>query len=103
MTDNSDGLITDLSTIANRSFVSINLEPQLIAPSPLMVKAAEVLEADPWEWVLTGGEDHTLMGTTNGQPPTGFRKIGTVGKHLPATPVTIDNQPPKYVRGWDSY
>lgn len=103
MTDNSDGLITDLTTMANRSNVSIDLDPQLIAPTPLMIHAAQSLEADPWEWVLSGGEDHTLVGTTNGEPPTGFRVIGTVGKPTAHQPVTVGQQPPRYVRGWDSY
>lgn len=103
MTDNSDGLIADLTTIAHRSGVSIDLDPQAIAPTPLMQEAADLLEADPWQWVLTGGEDHTLLATTFGQAPTGFRTIGTVGKASTTQPVTVDHTAPTHSRGWDTY
>ena len=100
MTDNSDGLIVDLSTIARRSSVSIDLHSADITPPPIIYEAAEILDADPWEWVLTGGEDHTLLATTAGEPPSGFRVIWRVGR---GEGVTIDGQPPRYGHGWVSF
>lgn len=100
MTDNSDGLIVDLSTIARRSGVGIDLHSADIAPPTLLWEAAELLDADPWEWVLTGGEDHTLLATTAGDPPSGFSVIGRV---IRGESVTIDGQAPKYGHGWVSF
>ncbi|MGD7003327.1 thiamine-phosphate kinase [Corynebacterium halotolerans] len=100
MTDNSDGLIVDLTTMAKRSGVNIDLHRDAIAPHHLMVKAGELLGIDPWEWVLTGGEDHTLMATTAEDVPSGFRPIGRV---LRGSGVTIDGTPPEYGTGWVSF
>lgn len=100
MTDNSDGLIVDLTTIARRSGVGIDLHSADIMPSPVVWEAAELLDADPWEWVLTGGEDHTLLATTAGDPPSGFHVIGRVTR---GESVTIDGQSPKYGHGWVSF
>jgi thiamine-monophosphate kinase len=71
---------------------------------------------DPWQWVFTGGEDHTLVGTTAHEPPAGYRAIGEVvavaepedtegtedadGTGLP--PVTVDGRIPAFRGGWDS-
>ena len=97
MTDNSDGLIPDLGTIARRSGVHIDLDSAAIAPDPLLTSAAALLEADPWEWVLSGGEDHTLVGTTHKTAPSGFRVIGTVQR---GGGITVDGQQPSYWQGW---
>lgn len=100
MTDNSDGLIVDLTTVAKRSGVAIELHRDAIAPHKLMVDAGKLLDIDPWEWVLTGGEDHTLMTTTAGDPPSGFRPVGKVIK---GRGVTIDGAEPEYGTGWVSF
>jgi len=59
--------------------------------------------------VLSGGEDHTLLGTTDKEPPAGYRIIGEVKDAGDATkfgeladPVTVDGQRPLYVSGWNS-
>lgn len=103
MTDNSDGLVHDLETMARRSGVTINVDSAGISPSPLMRKAAELLSADPWEWVLSGGEDHTLLATTNCAPPVGFRRIGLVNKQHFHRLVTVDHKTPDYTAGWNSF
>ncbi|WP_257162458.1 thiamine-phosphate kinase [Corynebacterium cystitidis] len=100
MTDNSDGLVHDLGIIARRSGVGIDLSPVAIAPDALLKEAGELLGVDPWQWVLSGGEDHTLLGTTNGKAPSGFRSIGQVTK---GQGVTVDNRPPTYGKGWQSF
>ena len=103
MTDNSDGLIHDLQTMARRSGVTIDVRSESITPTPLMRKAAELLAADPWEWVLSGGEDHTLVATTNGAPPVGFRRIGMIYKQHRHQLVTVDHKTPDYSAGWNSF
>lgn len=100
MTDNSDGLIVDLSTMARRSGVGVDIDSAAIEPAPLLCEAAELLGVDPWTWVLTGGEDHTLLATTAGDAPSGFRTIGQVTR---SDEVTVDGEAPKYDTGWVSF
>lgn len=100
MTDNSDGLIHDLTTMARCSGVGIDLSSVAIAPDALLVAAGELLGVDPWEWVLTGGEDHTLIGTCDGSAPVGFRSIGRVTK---GEQVLIDATAPTHTHGWESF
>lgn len=103
MTDNSDGLLHDLTAVARRSGVRIDLNSAAIAPDLLLVRAGEFLDHDPWQWVCEGGEDHTLLGTLNGEAPVGFRPIGTVCKPAPAGAVTLDGHAPTYTSGWESF
>ncbi|MDN6510763.1 MAG: thiamine-phosphate kinase, partial [Corynebacterium sp.] len=105
MTDNSDGLLRDLTTLAERSGVQLDLDGASLTPDAQLYYAGEVLGVDPWQWVLTGGEDHTLVGTTAKDVPAGYRRLGVVhevsgGSDLPR--VTVDGQPPIYTGGWDS-
>ena len=100
MTDNSDGLVVDLGTIARRSGVGIDLFSSAVAPDDLLIRAAQLLDVDPWEWVLAGGEDHTLLATTAGDPPSGFRTIGRVTRN---DQVTVDGVEPAYGYGWVSF
>ncbi|WP_115684720.1 thiamine-phosphate kinase [Corynebacterium senegalense] len=100
MTDNSDGLVRDIGLIAARSRLSVDLEPAAIAPDALLTAAGELLGVDPWRWVLAGGEDHTLLGTIDGEAPAGFRTIGTVRK---GDGVTVGGEPPAYTTGWESF
>ncbi len=103
MTDNSDGLIVDLSQMAKKSGVRINIDSDAIAPDALLSAAGECLGRDPWEWILTGGEDHTLLSTTFGDAPSGFRPIGHVSRSRPDDPVTVDKKTPAYASGWTSF
>lgn len=100
MTDNSDGLIKDLTTMAELSGVGIDLSGVALTPGPLLAAAGELLGVDPWQWVLTGGEDHTLVGTVDGSAPVGFRSIGTVTR---APGVRVDGHTPAYTGGWESF
>lgn len=123
MTDNSDGLVADLTTIAIRSGVQIDLSSDAITPDDKLCHAAAITGNDPWEWVLTGGEDHTFIGTTAARVPSGYRLIGKVAPipgtpgtlsgtggavqdepapiHAPA-PVLVDGKVPRYCQGWES-
>ena len=105
MTDNSDGLLHDLNHLAARSGTSIDIDSAAIAPDELLVRAGEFLDHDPWQWVCEGGEDHTLLGSVNGDAPVGFRTIGATTRpgtdEAPA--VTIDGQAPQYGGGWESF
>lgn len=105
MTDNSDGLVADLGLIARRSRVAIDLNSNALTPCPLLVEAGAVLDRDPWEWVLAGGEDHTLLGTTPVAAPSGFKVIGRVhaASHTRPVGVTVDGKAPAYGQGWVAF
>ena len=100
MTDNSDGLVVDLGLIAQRSGVRMDLIGAAIAPGPALHAAAELLDIDPWTWVLSGGEDHTLLATTSKDIPSGFRAIGTVRR---GEGVTVDGAEVAYRDGWTAF
>lgn len=103
MTDNSDGLISDLNHMATSSGVVIDVVKDAIAPDEKLQYAAEILQVDPWKWVLTGGEDHSLLATTAARIPTGFRRIGTTAAQSGCgSRVTIDGETPPYEDGWAS-
>ncbi|WP_304324006.1 thiamine-phosphate kinase [Corynebacterium frankenforstense] len=99
-TDNSDGLIVDLTTLAAASGVAIDLDSDAIAPDADMIRAGELTGTDPWEWVLTGGEDHTILATTAGPAPSGFRVVGRVTK---GSGVTVGGERPAHSGGWVSF
>ena len=100
MTDNSDGLVRDIGVLAARSNVAVDLDRDAVAPDALLAAAGELLGVDPWVWVLAGGEDHTLLGTIDGDAPAGFRTIGTVRK---GSGVTVGGAEPAYTKGWESF
>ncbi|MFV8380977.1 thiamine-phosphate kinase [Corynebacterium hindlerae] len=102
MTDNSDGLVADLGTIAGRSRVTIDLDPVAIAPDELQTQAGELLGVDPWTWILGGGEDHTLLATTARAVPSGFRPIGRVLK-ASSHGVLLGGETPAVTSGWVSF
>lgn len=79
MTDVSDGLLADLGHIAEASGVGIDLSTAaLTGDRDVLAGAAEAVGADAWAWVLGGGEDHALVATFPGPPPSEWREIGRV-------------------------
>ena len=79
MTDVSDGLVADLGHVAAASAVTIEVSTAaLTADRQALERAAAALGADPWDWVLGGGEDHALAAVFPGAVPAGWRVIGRV-------------------------
>ena len=80
MLDVSDGLVRDAGRIARASRVVIDLDHGALAPdAEALADAARALDADAWEWVLHGGEEHAMLATfPTDRVPTGFRRIGAV-------------------------
>jgi thiamine-monophosphate kinase len=89
MIDVSDGLLADAGHIARASDVAIDLDTTALdIPGPLRDVGA-ALGVDPLEYVLTGGEDHSLLATfpPNTSLPSTWRLVGTVSN---GAGVTVD-------------
>lgn len=102
MTDVSDGLLADLAHIAELSAVHLDLSSVRMEPylEPLS-SAAGLLGADPWAWILTGGEDHALVATFPGTIPPGWIAVGEVTAG--DVGVTVDGVEWTRATGWDSF
>ena len=101
MTDVSDGLLADLGHLATASGVGIALLTGGLAEDHDAVAAtAAVLGADPWAWVLGGGEDHALVAAFPDTVPPGWRVIGEV---VDGAGVRVDGADWTGVTGWQSF
>lgn len=105
--DVSDGLLVDASRVAAASGVRIDVETALLEiPEPLTAVGA-ALGADPQQFVLTGGDDHPLLGTfPAGVPlPDGFTVIGRVLERAEASEplVTVDGAEVEGPLGWSHF
>jgi thiamine-monophosphate kinase len=63
MMDVSDGLATDLAHLARASGVGARIFADHLVPHPVLNQAAKMLEKDPLQWMLQGGEDYELLFT----------------------------------------
>jgi thiamine-monophosphate kinase len=102
MIDISDGLLGDLRHVADASGVTVDVHTDaLSADREALAGAAEAVGADPWDWVLGGGEDHALVAAFPGPVPQGWRVIGRVLDGPPA--VVVDGEPWGGNAGWQSF
>jgi len=126
MIDISDGLLADLGHIADSSGVLIDVSRAALRPGDALLAAARAVAAPrrhvpsdgtgpastpapnltpdgaALDWVLTGGEDHSLAATfpPGGRLPSRWKVIGTVG---PGQGVVVDSQPWAHAPGWDHF
>lgn len=102
MTDVSDGLLADLGHLADASGCAIDVSRAALADDRAAVAdAAAAVDADPWEFVLGGGEDHALAAAFPAEPPPGWRIIGRVRAGTPD--VLVDGTAWAGERGWQSF
>jgi thiamine-monophosphate kinase len=103
MLDLSDGLAKDASRIAKASDVTIQIDPLMLQGfEAVLEEAARAISASESEWVLGGGEDHSLLATfpNDAQIPRSFKVIGVVLPKGPAPVMLGANPLPE--KGWDS-
>jgi len=103
MLDISDGLARDAARIAKSSNVTIQINPAMLQGFEAVLElAAQAIESDPKQWVLAGGEDHSLLATfaPAATIPPSFKPIGTV-LEPGLSPVLLGDQPVNEL-GWDS-
>lgn len=103
MLDISDGLAKDAARIAASSNVSIQIDrQQLQGFEAVLEEAAMAIDASAADWVIGGGEDHSLLATfpKGSKLPREFKPIGVV---LPkgAAAVLLGSEPLDE-KGWDS-
>jgi thiamine-monophosphate kinase len=102
MIDVSDGLIADLRHVAQASGVTIDLSAARLAPDrAALAAAAAAVGADPWPWVLGGGEDHALVASFADSAPPAWRVIGRVLEGPPR--VLVDGDEWRGYAGWQSF
>jgi thiamine-monophosphate kinase len=103
MTDVSDGLLADLGHIAHASGVAMELfSTCLQGDVDAVADAATATGHDPWSFVLSGGEDHALVGCfPSSVLPAGWRAIGRVSGGSPA--VLLDGVKWDGPTGWQSF
>ncbi|AQT80849.1 thiamine-phosphate kinase [Mycolicibacterium litorale] len=102
MSDVSDGLLADLGHIAVASGVVMELSGDALrADVAAVAAAADAAGVDPWQLVLSGGEDHALVGCFPGPVPPGWRVIGAVADG--AAEVRVDGRHWAGPSGWQSF
>ena len=106
MLDVSDGLLRDAGRMASASGVVLDLDTgALAADLAVVAPVARILGADPWVWLLSGGEDHGLLATF----PTPVAPFRTLGRVLapnghPAGTVLLDGEVHRVgTSGWDHF
>jgi thiamine-monophosphate kinase len=110
MIDVSDGLLADLGHIATASDVQINVRTETLGDSLLSAfgRTSSGLPPEPdstppeLTWILTGGEDHSLVATfpPGTVLPARWKPIGEVQA---GRGVTVDGRPHPGAPGWDHF
>lgn len=90
--DVSDGLLADLGHLAGASAVAVDLRSAALLVQEPLLSVGAALRLDPMSFVLTGGDDHPLVGTfpPGAELPASWRVVGSVAA---GTGVTVDGAP----------
>lgn len=102
MIDISDGLLAEAKHLADESGVSIDVRRSAFDLAEPLVAVGAALGADPLQFVLGGGDDHSLLATFPGTKdvPEGWLVIGSVGE---GAGVTVDGGEYEGPTGWTHF
>jgi thiamine-monophosphate kinase len=102
MVDVSDGLVSDLAHLAAASDVCVRLDRDAFFVPPELTDTARALNADPVQWLLTGGDDHALVATfpADVDLPMAWSVVGRVDA---GEGVLVDGVPWPGPSGWRSF
>jgi thiamine-monophosphate kinase len=102
MCDVSDGLVQDLGHIADASKVGAELDRSSLTLTDALRDVGNALNADPYDWLLSGGDDHALVATLppDVEPPASCSVIGRVTS---ASGVLVDGRPYEAPGGHDHF
>ena len=122
MIDVSDGLLADLGHIADASGLCVDLDSAALRPGDRLIAAARAVAASrrhsartglvtrpaddlALDWVLTGGEDHSLAATfpAGTRLPPRWKVIGIAAGGSRDHGVVVDGQPWAEPPGWDHF
>lgn len=107
MMDLSDGLSVDSNRLAKASNVCIELDSAGLAPDvAALTPVAQAVGMDPLQWVVFGGEDHSLLATFPADVPVPgpFRSIGRVLPPEPKQPHNVVRLDGREIHGgWDHF
>ena len=95
LVDVSDGLLADVAHVARASGVGIDLSRAAFEVDEPLLAVGAALGVDPLSFVLTGGDDHPLVGTfpSTAEVPEGWTVIGSVSEPEGSAPeVTVDGE-----------
>jgi thiamine-monophosphate kinase len=78
--DLSDGLSSECEHLANASGVRVVLDSSALVAEPLQIALGQRLGRDPVNWLLHGGEDHSLLLSVDAHAilPPGVAPIGAI-------------------------
>ncbi len=102
MVDVSDGLVSDLGHVARSSGVAVRVDTAAFHVPQEFVDTSRALNADPLQWLLTGGEDHALVATfpADVDLPMAWSVVGRVEA---GEGVLVDGVPFDGPGGWRSF
>ncbi|UEA58509.1 thiamine-phosphate kinase [Gordonia otitidis] len=105
MTDVSDGLIEELTTMSQASKVALAVDGSRVPRTAATTRAADALGEDADIWALTGGEDHQLLAAfAPADVPQGWTVIGSVeARTAERAEVSVDGVDTRGLRGWQSF
>ncbi len=108
--DVSDGLLIDLWRVLRVNHLAAEIDAAAMHPTVSFARLCHRLGVDPWQWILTGGEDYAwIVVTAPDVPRPPYRGIRNIGRIIDGPPGEIrirwpDGRTERLVpSGWDHW